>query len=171
MQFFRQSLTALSVCINKNKSVLSPTKTINCIGALLDSISAKAFLPADRFYAVSNLISCITCKPRTMMHWCLSLLGACGHMAYVTSFTRLHWWCLQTWFHLIHLLSRDRIDSKVTITSRVLTSLDWWSNPNKILVRTPFNLPMLRATILMDASLTRWGTHLYCYTALGSWIS
>lgn len=59
-------------------------------------------------------------------------------------------------------------DHRIIVPSAVLSSLAWWSNPNKVRVRTPFN-PPTRATILTDAFLTGWSAHLDYYTAQGTW--
>lgn len=49
--------------------------------------------------------------------------------------------------------TRDYIDFRVTVPSGVLTSLAWWSNLNRVMVGIPFRPPMVRGTIVMEASL------------------
>lgn len=87
----------------------------------------------------------------------------------VTPFTRLHLRGLQAWLHLTYWLTRDHIDSLVTVSSGFLASLTWWSNPNSVMVGTRFTPSVLRATIVTDISLTEWGAHLYHHTAQDTW--
>lgn len=53
----------LAVCINKQKSTLIPTRTINFITATLDS--ARTYLLMERFYTMSNLIKQVTLRLQT----------------------------------------------------------------------------------------------------------
>lgn len=135
----QQSLfdTFLHIYINLDKSILSHTQTTNFIGARVDSVSAQVFLPADRFCVMCSLVTCITCKPRTSVCCCLSLLGHMAACTYVTPFARLRLRCLQAWFHLTYQLTGDCIDSKVTVLSGFLASLASWSNPTKLMVGNP----------------------------------
>lgn len=50
--------------VNMEKSTLTQTQTIECIGATLDSLRVRASLPMNRVHDMSNLIDqvCVTLK-------------------------------------------------------------------------------------------------------------
>lgn len=50
-------LHLLGFCINSEKSVLVPVQTVEFIGATLDSLSAKAYLPQGRVQSTKDLVS------------------------------------------------------------------------------------------------------------------
>lgn len=80
----------LGLLINKKKSTLTPVQQTEFIGAILDSMRARAFLLEVRFQAVSDLKN----HPLTTAHTCLLLLGHMAECTYVVSHAHLHLWLL-----------------------------------------------------------------------------
>lgn len=135
--FLIQLLIALGVCINEEKSVLLPTWSINFIGAKLDSVSRRAFLSSERYHAMSNQISHITHRPWTTVHKCLSLLGM--HLPDFFCQTPLVVLAGLAPLDLSTMQEPHRLH-QVIVPARVVTSLTWWLNLEKIMVGVPFSL-------------------------------
>lgn len=50
-------LVSLWICLNEEKSILIPICTLTFIGARLDSVAARTFLPMDCCAALTSLIA------------------------------------------------------------------------------------------------------------------
>lgn len=146
-------LSSLGICINKEKSTWTPTKTINFIGAALGTTAAKAYLLIERFEAMNNLIRQVTLRPWATVKVCLSLLGHVASFTYIKPFSRLHFCCLQAWLWSIYSPDRHNRNTRLTVSARVTASLVCGMNPEQVHGRVPFLTPIPDATIIMYASL------------------
>ncbi|KAH1177084.1 hypothetical protein KIL84_010786, partial [Mauremys mutica] len=89
---------------------------------LLDSIVAPAFLPVDRFAALTSIVTTLHHILHTSIHQCLPLLG---HMVTCTSVTLhvcLHMLRLQTWLLSIYKPQTDDLEKLVLLPSVILAS-------------------------------------------------
>ena len=57
----------------------------------------------------------------------------------------------------------------ITITHEAVTDLRWWSEPDNLLVGTPFTTPAPDVTITSDASNEGWGATFEGRTMAGRW--
>lgn len=67
--------------LNEQKSMLLPTKTLEFIGAHLDSTMARVYVPLQWFKVIQDLVFTLTNSPRAPVLTCLQLMG---HMAATT---------------------------------------------------------------------------------------
>lgn len=121
--FLIQILSSLGICVNHEKSNLTPTRSTNFIGATLGLTTTKAYLPIKRFHSRNNLIKQAFLRPRTSVRNYLSLLGCMASCTHVMPFVKLHPHCLQTWFQSIYSSEKVNISTKVTIMSKFLACL------------------------------------------------
>lgn len=163
-------LANLGICISREKPVLIPTQWITFIGAFLDALVSRAFLPADPFAILTSLIATLCRKPHTCIHQCLSLLGHMAACISITPHACLHICCLQLWLRLIYKPQTDCLNKSVLLHWFVLNSFMWWTDLSKVLVGTLFTPPTLCTTLTREASLTGWGVHLSSHMTHGLWI-
>lgn len=83
------------------KSSLPSVQRIVFIGAILDAITARAYLPDDRFLVLSHLIMWLQIRS------CLQLLGHRVACTFVMFHAQLHLHYIQAWFRWIYTPYRD----------------------------------------------------------------
>lgn len=98
--------------LNVGKSILIPVQNMQFIGASLDSLAARAFLPTDRFLALSNPVKTIQMSHQTSIRNCL--LGHIVACTSVTDHTVLHLCYLQGWLRTVYSC-RHRLDKQVSV--------------------------------------------------------
>lgn len=163
-------LSSLGININTEKSVLSPTWSLDFIGATLDSITARMYLHTDRFPTMNNIIAHIPNKPQVPVRTCLFLLGHMVSCTHISPFARLHLCCLQAWLQLVDSLNYHPMSFIITVPAKVVSSLLWWMNPQQVCMGVPFFLSSPDGTITIDTSLFGWGAHMDTPTTQGSWM-
>lgn len=107
----------LSLHINHRKFTLTSDRKIDFIRATLDFIgpvSAKAYLPKERFSTLSSLISMLQFSPQTTVKVCLQLVGHMPTSTFVTPLTRLHLIGLQMWLRTVYTPKRHNLSKHVT---------------------------------------------------------
>lgn len=165
----RDLFTHLGLVINIEKSSLVPTQRLDFIEAILDSNLARACLPQPRFQAMATIIHGLQNFPTTSVRTCLGLLGHMAACTFVTRHARLRLCPLQTWLNLVYRLSRDSIDTIVTIPPSTLGSLNWWLTPSLVYAGLPFHPPQPSVSLMTDASSLGWGAHLGSLRTQGLW--
>lgn len=81
--------------LNTQKLTLTPGHHLEFIGAYLDAVKAKAFLPLHRFNTLTVLIDTIQTNSQISARNCLQLLGHMVAGTLVISHMTLHMHCLQ----------------------------------------------------------------------------
>nr|XP_006116545.1 uncharacterized protein LOC102444972 [Pelodiscus sinensis] len=156
----RSTFDSLGLIINEQKSTTVPTQNIKFIGAVLDSMTARAYLPLDRFQAIQELVKVLDIAPTVSIHTCLHLLGNMASTTFMVPHARLHFRDLQYWLGRVYLLQKHSIHRTVTVPPHVRDSLRWWGNTGNILSGIPFRRPQLSVLITTDPSLIGWGAHM-----------
>ncbi|KAG6936072.1 gag-pol fusion protein, partial [Chelydra serpentina] len=140
VQTVMDTFSHLGIIVNTSKSVLTPTQSIQFIGAILDATRARAFLPEARRLAIVDLITTLRRFPTTTARQCLKLLGHMASCTYVVQHARLRLRPLQAWLASVYRPIRDDLDMVVTVPAHTLDSLQWWLDPQTLGEGVPFNL-------------------------------
>ncbi|XP_043348930.1 uncharacterized protein LOC122455943 [Dermochelys coriacea] len=124
LRLFRE----LGLLIKVPKSMLVPTQRVEFIGAVLDTVQARASLPISRFQAIQQAVTSLRQSPMTMARCCLRLLGHMVACMHVVRHARLRLRTLQAWLARVYHPGRDPLDLVVTAPRDVLDSLRWWQS-------------------------------------------
>nr|XP_014434568.1 uncharacterized protein LOC106732754 [Pelodiscus sinensis] len=162
-------LNRLGLLINKDKSTLHPVQDIEFIGARLDSVTARAYLPRQRFATIQEIITGMLTMPTTTVLTCLRLMGHMPSTTYIVHHARLHFRCFQLWVATVYIPSRHPRSKRITIPPNVLASLPCWTMPNNLLAGVPFQQTEPTIQITTDASLLGWGAHMDSCEIQGKW--
>ncbi|XP_075783465.1 DNA repair protein RAD51 homolog 2 isoform X1 [Pelodiscus sinensis] len=160
---------ALGLIINVGKSSLVPSQDLEFIGARLDALSARVYLPATRFQMIRDLVRTVSIAPRSSILTYLKLLGHMAATTYVVAHARLHLRSLQHWLFKVYTPGVHAVSKTVSIPRQVRTSLIWWDNPQNLLSGVPFHAQRPTVQITTDASLIGWGAHLQQHRVQGLW--
>lgn len=89
--------------------------------------------------------------------------------AHMVQYARLHLRLLPQWLASAYSLSRHHLDLVLTVLPQVLGSLSWWKEPSSVMGEVPFATPQPVVTVVTDASVLRWGSHLSNLMTQGLW--
>lgn len=166
----RSSLHCLFDCLdfilNKGKVTLISTQKIEFIGALLDSISLRAFLLNEQFLAIYQL----QCQPSTTVCVCLSVLGHLTSCTCTVQNTRLFPYPLQVWLRSVYHLSSQSLDKYKRVSQSMLHSLQLCTALAIVCQGVPFTCLPPTMTVVINASLKDWGVHLGILKIQGLWL-
>ncbi|XP_067317389.1 E3 SUMO-protein ligase PIAS4-like isoform X2 [Anolis sagrei] len=87
---------SLGLIVNVEKSSLIPSRSILFIGALLDAVTRRAYLPTDRFSTLQMQVKLALDSPRVSAKQIQTLLGYMASTTSVTPFARLRMRPLQS---------------------------------------------------------------------------
>ncbi|PIK54168.1 putative TBC1 domain family member 2A [Apostichopus japonicus] len=164
-----QTLQELGWIVNQKKSRLSPSQTIQFLGAILDFTTGVARPSEERVAAVKATTQQILAHRGSPTGTWLRALGLMASLVDIVRLCRLHMRPLQ-----LHLLrSADPTDpDKTTLIYRseeVTQHFRWWLDPNNWSSGVPFAIQLPMTSITTDASLSGWGAHWSNRTAWGTW--
>lgn len=146
--------------LNKEKSSLTLSQHLEFMGALLVARVAREFLPRNRFVAIVELVSKLTCFPMTTARVCSRLLGHMEVNTYVVCHTRMRLRLLQAWLVKAFDQSRGLWDMVLMLPSAVIASLHWWTQEAVVCSGVPFTVLPPSVMLVTDASDLGWGAHL-----------
>ncbi|KAJ7329295.1 hypothetical protein JRQ81_015469 [Phrynocephalus forsythii] len=131
-------LSSLGLQVNRDKSVLWPSQTVQYIGVTIDSIRAQAFLSEDRQRKILSTARLFQ-RSRVTDHLVQQLLGLMASTTAILPHARLRMRILQAWF-LGHFNPQLHPQSmQLPLTSTVRDSLRWWSRPRNLQQGRPFH--------------------------------
>ena len=116
-------LQSLGLTINFEKTMLVPSQIINYIGARLNSLKARVFLPPERIQKLKKAVHKL--KPHSLVsaHHAQHLLGLMASTTVALPHAQLKMRSLQAW--LLHLFGplRDDPEEKLLVTSELARQL------------------------------------------------
>ena len=157
--FTLYTLKRLVLKINKKKSSLMPSQTTSYIGATLDSIHMRAFLPSQRIRKIQAAAFKFTPYATLTVHDTLHLLGLMVYTTSVVLFTRLKLRPLQSWFLTQYDPMMDPPTKKLRVPPLVAKHLIWWTMTNNLSLGRLFHPPYPSIQVMTDASPSGWGAH------------
>ncbi|XP_077105630.1 uncharacterized protein LOC143764187 isoform X1 [Ranitomeya variabilis] len=162
--FTKIMLEDLGWIINTDKSRLTPLSRQAFLGFQLDSISQKCLLPQVKILLIRHKVLAAITNPRISLRQAMLLLGSLISCIPAVRWAQHHTRVLQH-----QILQEDRrlfghLNTKITLSQEVLTSLEWWLDSNHLLSGVPWVITPSH-TITTDASPHGWGAHMgndYC---------
>lgn len=168
IQTVLHELQAHGFLINWPKSVLIPSTYIQHLGALIDTTSSLVSLSPDCQTSLTDLALHCSRDHSVPLLTLSRLLGKMVSSFGIVPWSRLHSRQLQ-WFLLPFLRARTSTYLvKVTLPTKVLDSLGWWSS-SAVSKGSRFR-ERHHLVITTDASLSGWGAHLESHMAQGLWL-
>ncbi|XP_078243361.1 uncharacterized protein LOC144587247 [Pogona vitticeps] len=158
-QYVLQTLQSLGLTVNHEKSKLNPSQVVDYIGARLDSVHARMFMPPERIRKLHKAIRKF--RPRTRVKASLAqhLLGLMASTTATLSHARLKMRSLQIWLLSLFDPLLDSPNKLLTVTPELAQQLQWWTFPPHLLVGRPFRPLHLTTQVTTDASPLGWGAH------------
>ncbi|XP_077125366.1 uncharacterized protein LOC143782126 [Ranitomeya variabilis] len=136
--FTKIMLEDLGWIINTDKSRLTPLSRQAFLGFQLDSISQKCLLPQVKILLIRHKVLAAINNPRISLRQAMSLLGSLISCIPAVRWAQHHTRVLQH-----QILQEDRrlfghLNTKITLSQEVLTSLEWWLDSNHLLSGVPW---------------------------------
>ena len=160
---------SLGVVLNRQKSDLNPSQSVEYLGMTIDTVAARAYpkLPRiDKFIATARKF--LSRRDPPAQRWQV-LLGHMSSLEKLVPRGRLRMRSLQWHLKLHWSLERDPPNLPVPRSRQVEEDLYWWMVRDHLLERTPFGTPTPDLRLYSDASRAGWGAHLLDQSVLGVW--
>ncbi|XP_073412144.1 uncharacterized protein [Dendrobates tinctorius] len=162
------SLQDLGWIINIQKSRLVPQSLQMFLGFQLNSITQKCLLPQVKIALTKEKVEAAIDRPRMSLRGAMSLLGSLDSCAPAVRWAHYH---VRTLQHQI--LQEERrhgghLESKITLTQVVLTSLEWWLDDDHLSSGVPWVI-VPSGILTTDASPQGWGAHMGNSFCQGRW--
>ncbi|XP_067317679.1 nuclear migration protein nudC-like isoform X2 [Anolis sagrei] len=140
----------LGLVVNINKSSLHPSQRIDFIGATLDSVAQRAFLLADRFANLRELVLQAMHSPFVTARQVQVLLGHMASTMAVTPHARLRMRPLQVWFVSVFNPIMDSPSVQLILPVDVRQSLRCWKDALWVCAGLPFHPPSPTCIVTTD---------------------
>ena len=161
-------MTSLGFTVNREKSVMVPSQSMEFIGIALDSVSYTARLSPARVDAFLQCIALFKRGCKLPFRTCLRMSGLMASAISLVRLGRLHMRPFQRWVGSLRVPTRA-LSRRVAVSGACTLALKWWSNRQILTEGVPLGLPVVRKVITTDASLTGWGATHEGRTARGVW--
>ncbi|XP_073401619.1 MOB kinase activator 3A isoform X1 [Dendrobates tinctorius] len=154
--------------INIQKSRLVQQSLQMFLGFQLNSITQKCLLPQVKIALTKEKVEAAIDRPRMSLRGAMSLLGSLDSCASAVRWAHYH---VRTLQHQI--LQEERrhgghLESKITLTQEVLTSLEWWLDDDHLSSGVPWVI-VQSCILTTDASPQGWGAHMGNSFCQGRW--
>ncbi|XP_073406146.1 uncharacterized protein [Dendrobates tinctorius] len=162
------SFQSLGWIINIQKSRLDPQSLQTFLGFQLDSLTQRCLLPQVKIILTKQKIQAAIDKPRVSLRGAMSLLGSLNSCTPAVRWAQYH---VRTLQHQI--LQEDKrhsghLQSKITLSQEVLTSLEWWLDDDQLCSGVPWVI-VPSCIVTTDASPQGWGAHMENGFYQGRW--
>ena len=160
---------SLGVVLNREKSDLSPSQSVEYLGMTIDTVAARAYptLPRiDKFIATARKFLSRRDPPAQRLQ---VLLRHMSSLEKLVPRGRLRMCSLQWHLKSYWSTERDPTNLPVPRSRQVEEDLSWWMVRDHLLERTPFGTPTLDLRLYSDASRAGWGAHLLDQSVSGVW--
>lgn len=161
-------LEKLGFLINYSKSCLTPTRTMQFLGFIYDSVAMTIGVPNNKQKYIVQLVSDFLlrdhCQIREFAHLVGVLVSVCPATRYGWVYTKR----LERAKFLALQKSRGNFNRQMQIDNYVKEDLTWWKS-NIINSSCPIYRYSFLCTIFTDASRTGWGAVCGSHKARGSW--
>ena len=98
----------------------------------------------------------------------MSLIGVLASLEKTVPMGRLHMRPFQ-WYLKTHWRYPQSLDMKIPCAEILKSHLNWWRDPNNVLIGTPLHAEEHTLLLFTDASVKGWGAHLEDQTVSGLW--
>ena len=159
-------LVSLGFIINLDKSVIKPTRLIEFLGFLLNSISMSISLPNRKVHQIQQLVKKLVQASQITTRSLAQLLGlmVAAHPAILPA--PLYYRQLEK--QKIRQVQSQGYDSNITLPTHVKSELMWWMNNLKHNGRS-LQISQWDLVIESDASMRGWGASCGTTSTGGLW--
>lgn len=161
-------LQKLGFCINAEKSVLTPTRTIEYLGNVIDTNSMTITLPERRRHKIIQACRNLLGKSKDRIREVARVTGLLVAATPAVELGKLHYRKLETEKTAALQLQYGNFDNWMTITADMKTDLSWWLDNIYTQDRKIFR-GGTDIDLYTDASSLGWGGHLNNRATSGSW--
>lgn len=169
LHYTQDLLGKLGLMINKDKSCLTPTQTLEYLGAIIQLKEGLVYPSEDRFKDINHMISAIlhlqTVEARVM----LRLLGLMASCIDLVPWARLHMRPIQLYLLAWWTPAKQTLDYKIPLFSPLKQHLYWWMDRENFFKGVLLEQESAQVTLITDASQSGWGAHLNSYQTAGHW--
>ena len=151
-------LLNLGFFINYEKSILSPSQTLNHLGYLWNSCDLNISIPVDKILKIRKYAHFIL-NNQTSIRNISSFLGTVVSMGIGFPLSPLYYRALQLCF-LKHRENSHSWDDPFFPDENSIENLTWWANCPSPLTPASMKSFAYSITLSTDASLAGWGAHL-----------
>lgn len=150
-------LKSLGFIVNSEESIREPSRCIEFLGLILDSLLLKYSLPAEKRHSIISLCRDIVKKSQVSLRDVASLLGNFSWASLAVPYASAHIRAVQA-IHISQLkFNGGDMRAKVSLSEEARADLFWWiSNLHKCGGKSIFD-PPASMTIYSDSSRTGWG--------------
>ncbi len=148
-------LESLGFTLNQEKSILTPTQTIEFLGFTVNSNTMTISLPNEQITKLQKLCRQIMSASKPKLRSIAQLLGLLESYRPAIWKAPLHFRFLQAL--LIHGLITSHHDYEVHLPTKQKLELQWWLQNITSMNGSPIMFPPPDITIFSDASKQGWG--------------
>ena len=129
------------------------------IGARLDSVHARMFLPPEHIQKIRRAVRKLKPQGKVSAKHAQHLLGLMASTTCALSQARLKMRSLQSWLLALFNPLQDSQHKRLIVTPELAEQLQWWTFPPYLLVGRTFQPLQLTRQVTTDASPLGWGAH------------
>lgn len=170
LQIALDALRRFGWVVNWQKSSLSPSRRMEFLGMVLDTQSARIFLPQDKIRSLQSAVSRLHGGSPLTIRFCMRVLGRMVSSFEAIPFAQFHTRLLQRCILARWDGSTRSLDKRIILPPAVRRDLTWWLVPSTTLQGRSF-LPLTWSVVTTDASLSGWGAVFGSLTVQGRWSS
>ena len=159
--------TELGIIVNFEKSELVPTQRLVHLGIDWNFATCQVRPPLDAVNKLQHHLKLLIKTQRAPLAHLESIRGKLCSMEKVVPFGRINFRFFQAL--VTKHLKQGRHPRWINLSHEAVTDLRWWSEPDNLLVGTPFTTPAPDVTITSDASNEGWGATFEGRTMAGRW--
>ena len=164
---------SLGIVINEEKSDLSPSRSVEYLGMIIDTVSARAFPTETRIQKFLSLARKFLSQPNPLAQRWQVLLGHMSSLEKLVPRARLQMRSLQWHLKSSWSTENDPPHLPVPRSRQVDRVIFWWMVRDHLLEGMPFRArpPPPELRLYSDASRSGWGAHLLNQSASGLWLN
>ena len=163
---------SLGIVVNAEKSDFSPSKSVEYLGMVIDTVSARAFPTEARIQKFLSLSRKFLAHPSPLACQWQVLLGHMSSLEKLVPRARLRTRSLQWQLKSNWSIETDSPHLPIPLSQQVDTDIAWWMSRDHLLQGAPFGAPPPPPELRLysDASRSGWGAHLLDQSASGLWL-
>jgi ribonuclease HI len=156
--------------INLKKSQTNVSQNLVFVGGHFQTAKNVVTCPPDRIAILQECLQKFQVGLQVPARLFLRLLGLMASMISVVKHCRLFMRPIQMYLMACWDLKSKDIDAPVLVNQELLPHLEWWGNPQNVLVGMPLNPLSTQEVVTTDASkLVGWGGHFKSMDVQGKW--
>jgi hypothetical protein len=162
-------LESLGFTLNRAKSILTPTPTIQFLGFSIDSTTMRVSLPSEKITKLHKLCRQLGSTTKPKLRSIAQLLGLLESYRPAIWKAPLHFRYLQALLIRGLLNSNHNYEAEVCLSNKQTLEIQWWLQNITSVNGSPIVTPPPDITIFSDASKKGWGAVCNNHQTNGKW--